>query len=41
MMMNRKKPASLHEAILQSRKIRIIAGKEYTENAATWMAKTY
>ena len=39
MMMNRKKPASLHEAIRNLWKIRIMLEKNYTENCATWMAK--
>ena len=37
--MNRKKPASLHEAIRNLWKIRIMLEKNYTENCATWMAK--
>ncbi len=39
MMMNRKKPASLHEAIRNLWKIRIMLEKNYTENCAAWMAK--
>ena len=39
MMMNRKKPTSLHEAIRNLWKIRIMLEKNYTENCATWMAK--
>ena len=38
MIMNKKKPASLHEATLNLWKIRIILEKNYTENCAAWMA---
>lgn len=34
-----KRPASLHEAIKQKWKIRIMLEKDYTENAAAWMAE--
>lgn len=38
MIMNKKKPASLHEATLNLWKIRIILEKNYMENCAAWMA---
>lgn len=37
--MNKKKAASLHGALLNLWKIRIMQEKDYTENCAVWMAQ--
>ena len=41
MMMNRKKPASLHEAIRNLWKIRIMLEKNYTEKLRHMDGQTY
>lgn len=38
-MKKQKRPASLHEALKQKWKNRIMLEKDYSENAATWMAE--
>lgn len=39
MIMHKKKPASLHEALRNLWKNRIMLEKNYTENCATWMTQ--